>query len=47
LHSAAVDLAFAKRLARRSPAPSRVERVQALQQKIVDLRAQGASQVST
>jgi protease PrsW len=47
LHSTAVDLAFAKRLARRSPAPSRVERVQALQQKIVDLRAQGAPQVST
>jgi len=47
LHSTAVDLAFAKRLARRSPAPSRVERVQSLRQKIVDLRSQAAPQVST
>jgi len=47
LHSTAVDLAFAKRLARRSPAPSRVERVQGLREKIVYLRAQGAPQVST
>jgi protease PrsW len=39
-HSTAVDLAFAKRLARRSSAPSRVERVQALRQKLVDLGAQ-------
>ena len=47
VHSAAVDLAFAKSLARRSPAPSRVERVQALRQKIVDLRAQAEPRVST
>jgi hypothetical protein len=51
LHSTAVDLAFAKRLARRSPASSRVERVQALRQKIVDMRAQATpragSQAST
>jgi polyhydroxyalkanoate synthesis regulator phasin len=42
-----VDLAFAKRLARRSPAPSRVERVQALRQKILDLKAQAAPRAST
>jgi len=47
LHSTAVDLAFAKRLSRRSPVPSRIDRVQALRQKIVDLRAQAAPQVST
>ena len=41
VHSAAVDLAFAKRLARRWPTPSREERVRALRQKILDLRAQG------
>jgi protease PrsW len=39
LHSTAVDLAFAKRLARRYPIPVRVERVQALRQKISNLRA--------
>jgi protease PrsW len=47
VHSTAVDLAFAKRLARRSPAPSRVERVQALRQKILDLKAQAAPRAST
>jgi protease PrsW len=41
IHSSAVDLAFAKRLARRAPTPSRVERVRALRQKIVDLRSAG------
>lgn len=47
LHSTAVDLAFARRLARRWPTPSRQERVQALRQKILDLRAvQAAPQVS-
>lgn len=39
IHSTAVDLAFAERLARRWPTPSRQERVQALRQKILDLRA--------
>jgi protease PrsW len=47
VHSAAVDLAFAKSLARRSPAPSRVERVHALRRKIVDLRTQAEPRVST
>ena len=47
VHSTAVDLAFANRLARRSPAPSRVERVQALRQKILDLQAQAAPRAST
>ena len=47
VHSAAVDLAFAKSLARRLPAPSRIERVQALRQKIVDLRTQAEPRVST
>ncbi len=42
LHAAAVDLALAKRLARRSPGPERVERVRALGQKIRDLRAGAA-----
>jgi protease PrsW len=47
VHSAAVDLAFAKRLALRWPTPSREERVRALRQKIVDLRApKQASQAS-
>ncbi len=46
LHSAAVDLAFAKRLARRWPTPSRQERVRALRQKILDLRAAAAPQPS-
>ena len=46
VHSAAVDLAFAKRLARRSPAPSREQRVRVLRQKIVDLRALAAPQAS-
>ncbi len=46
VHSAAVDLAFAKRLARRSPAPSREERVRVLRQKIVDLRALAAPPAS-
>jgi RsiW-degrading membrane proteinase PrsW (M82 family) len=38
LHASAVDLAFAKRLARRSPSPERQERVGALRQKISNLR---------
>jgi RsiW-degrading membrane proteinase PrsW (M82 family) len=47
IHSTAVDLAFAERLARRWPTPSRQERVQALRQKILDLRAtRAAPQVS-
>jgi RsiW-degrading membrane proteinase PrsW (M82 family) len=46
LHSAAVDLAFAKRLARRWPTSSREERVRVLRQKIVDLRAQASPGVS-
>jgi len=41
-----VDLAFAKRLARRWPTPSREERVRALRQKILDLRATAAPQPS-
>jgi hypothetical protein len=47
LHAAAVDLAFAKRLARRWPVPSRLQRVQALREKIADLRAKAEPQVST
>jgi RsiW-degrading membrane proteinase PrsW (M82 family) len=46
VHSAAVDLAFAKRLARRWPTASREERVRALRQKILDLRATAAPQPS-
>ena len=42
LHAAAVDLAFAKRLARRFPTPVRAERVRALRQKISNLRAGAA-----
>jgi RsiW-degrading membrane proteinase PrsW (M82 family) len=42
LHAAAVDLAFAKSLARRFPSPVRVERVRALRQKISNLRAGAA-----
>jgi protease PrsW len=44
LHSAAVDLALAKRLARRSPTPGREERVWGLRQKIANLRAGAAPQ---
>jgi RsiW-degrading membrane proteinase PrsW (M82 family) len=44
LHSAAVDLALAKRLARRSPTPAREERVWGLRQKISNLRAGVAPQ---
>ena len=44
MHSSAVDLAFAKRLARRWPTPAREERVQALRQKIMNLRATAAPQ---
>jgi RsiW-degrading membrane proteinase PrsW (M82 family) len=47
VHSAAVDLAFAKRLARRWPTPTCQERVEALRQKIQDLKAQAATRVST
>jgi RsiW-degrading membrane proteinase PrsW (M82 family) len=39
LHAAAVDLALAKRLARRFPTPVRTERVRALRRKISNLRA--------
>jgi protease PrsW len=42
IHAAAVDLAFAKRLARRSPTSIRQERVRALRQKISNLRAGAA-----
>ncbi len=45
LHAAAVDLALAKRLARRS-SPVREERVRALRQKISNLRAGAALQTS-
>ncbi len=45
LHAAAVDLALAKRLARRS-SPVREERVRALRQKVSDLRAGAALQTS-
>jgi protease PrsW len=38
VHSTAVDLAFAKRLAHRWPTLTRQERVQALRQKILDLK---------
>jgi hypothetical protein len=44
LHSAAVDLALAKRLARRSPTSVREERVWGLRQKISNLRAAAAPQ---
>jgi protease PrsW len=39
IHAAAVDLALAKRLARRSPSPVREERARALRQKISNLKA--------
>jgi RsiW-degrading membrane proteinase PrsW (M82 family) len=43
VHSTAVDLAFAKSLARRKTTPTRVERVRALRQKILDLKAQAGT----
>jgi RsiW-degrading membrane proteinase PrsW (M82 family) len=46
LHAAEVDLALAKRLARRSPTPSREERVRALRQKILNLKATFAPQTA-
>ena len=46
IHAAEVDLALAKRLARRAPTPTRVQRVQALRQKISNLRAAPALQTS-
>ena len=46
IHAAEVDLSLAKRLARRSPAPAREERVRALRQKILNLRADVALQTS-
>jgi len=46
IHAAEVDLSLAKRLARRSPAPAREERVRALRQKILNLRADAALQTS-
>jgi RsiW-degrading membrane proteinase PrsW (M82 family) len=45
LHSAAVDLALAKRLARR-PTPAREERIRALRRKISNLRAGAAPQTT-
>ena len=45
VHAAAVDLAFAKRLARRRPTPARQQRVEALRLKILDLKAQAAIRV--
>jgi len=47
LHAAAVDLALAKRLARRSSTPVRQERVRALRQKVSNLRAAPALQTSS
>ena len=47
LHSSAVDLAFAKRLARRSPTPVREERVRALRQKISNLRTAQVPQAAS
>jgi RsiW-degrading membrane proteinase PrsW (M82 family) len=44
LHATAVDLALAKRLARRSPNPAREKRVQTLRQKLLSLRAGVAPQ---
>ena len=46
IHAAEVDLALAKRLARRSSTPAREERVRALRQKILNLRADAALQTS-
>ena len=46
LHSAAVDLALAKRLARRSPTLAQEERVRTLRQKISNLRAGAAPQTT-
>jgi RsiW-degrading membrane proteinase PrsW (M82 family) len=46
LHSSAVDLALAKRLARRSSTPAREERVRALRRKISNLRAAPALQTT-
>lgn len=43
VHSTAVDLAFAKNLARRRTTPTRVERMRALRQKILDLKAQAGT----
>src|SRR5215208_6086579 len=40
VHSTAVDLAYAKNLARRRTTPTRLERVGALRQQILDLKAQ-------
>jgi protease PrsW len=45
VHAAAVDLAFAKRLACRWPTPTRQQRVEALRLKILDLKAQAAIRV--
>jgi protease PrsW len=47
VHSTAVDLAFAERLARRWPTPTRQERVEALRQKILDLKAQTTTRART
>ncbi len=46
LHAAAVDLALAKRLARRYRTPAREERTRALRQKISNLRATSALQTA-
>ena len=45
--AAAVDLAFAKRLARRWPTPTRQQRVEARRLKILDLKAQATIRVGT
>jgi protease PrsW len=47
LHSSAVDLAFAKRLARRSPTHAREVRVRALRQKISNLRTAPVPQATS
>jgi protease PrsW len=47
VHATAVDLAFAERLARRSPTPTCQDRVEALRQKIQDLKARAATKAST
>ena len=46
LHGAAVDLAVAKRLARRFSAPTREQRVLALRQKISNLRGEAAARTT-
>ena len=47
LHAAAVDLALAKRLARRSGSPGSIERVRMLRRKILDLREKANVQAAS